>query len=206
MSTQQMATTRQLKHAVTLIDQQVFMVDEMEAFLLYLPHLGEGIKGRAIPSLDDFRAMFGLEPFELITEIDFGKTLPEMIAAAGNDWVNPNITPENFPVVGGGVKRFRNKMFAFKGNISSKAGVALIEKGGFVPATHVHGFAFSAKFPGEQRKYPYTCLGSSAEVGGSRRVVCFSRGDAERDAFLLDWADVWPDRWRLLGVQEISGA
>lgn len=201
-----MATAGQLKHAVTLIDQQIFMVDEMEAFLLYLPHLGEGIKGRAIPSLDDFRAMFGLEPLELITEIDFGKTLPEMIAAAGNDWVNPSITADNFPVVGSGIKRFRNKMFAFKGNISSKAGVALIEKGGFVPATHVHGFAFSAKFPGEQRKYPYTCLGSFAEVDVHRYVVRFGESGAGRDADRSHWALDWPDGWRLLGVQEISGA
>jgi hypothetical protein len=53
-------------------------------------------------------------------------------------------------------------------------------KENFTPAGHVHGLAFGAMFPDEQRKYLIACLGSSAQVVGRRFVVCLCRDDAKR--------------------------
>jgi hypothetical protein len=72
----------------------------------------------------------------------------------------------------------------------------------FAPATHVHGLAFGATFPEEQRKYPIACLGSSAQVYGRRLVVCLDWYGAERDLDRCSWGVYW----RVLGVQEVSGA
>jgi hypothetical protein len=140
-----------------------------------------------------------------VIAIDYGKSLQAMIAAGKYDWVNSNITADKFPIEGTGVKKFRTKLFDFGRYISSEDAVDAMKKEKFDPATHVHGFAFGAAFPDEQRKYPIACLGSSAQVYGLRFVVCLRRGDATRYLGLRGWDDDWYDRWRFLGVQEVSG-
>jgi hypothetical protein len=52
--------------------------------------------------------------------------------------------------------------------MSSEDAVAAMKKEKFTPGTHVHGLAFGAAFPEEQRKYQIACLGSFARVRGSR--------------------------------------
>ena len=96
---------------------------------------------------------------DLITTIDFGQTLETMIAAGKYDWTNPNITARKFPIEGSGIKKFRNKLFHFGRDLSSKDAVTAIKRDGFEPATHVHGLAYGAAFPDKQRKYPIACLG-----------------------------------------------
>jgi hypothetical protein len=143
---------------------------------------------------------------DLVTTVDFGQTLEQMIAAGKYDWTNSDITAARFPVKGTGIKKFRNKLFHFDRDISSKAAAAAMRKEGFEPATHMHGLAFGAAFPDEQRKYPIACLGSSAQVFGSRYVVYLYRLGAGRYLRLSLWVVDWLDLWRFLGVQEVSDA
>src|SRR5262245_15280609 len=143
---------------------------------------------------------------EPLIEIDFSQTLEAMIAAGRYDWVNSDITAKNFPVEGEGKKTFRTKLFHFGRNISSEDAVAAMEKENFAPATHVHGLAFGATFPDEQRTYPIVCLGSSARVHFSRSVVCLHGGDAYRGLDLYVWDGDWDDYWHFLAVQEVSDA
>lgn len=141
---------------------------------------------------------------ELITKIDFGQTLEQMIAAGKYDWANSDITAKKFPVEGSGTKNFRNKLFHFGRNTSSEDAVAAMKSENFTPASHVHGLAFGATFPDEQRKYPIACLGSSAQVDFGRHVVCLDRYDALRYLRLGGWDGAWDDDWRFLAVQEVS--
>jgi hypothetical protein len=90
----------------------------------------------------------------LTIAVDFDTSLPNMIAAGKYDWVNPDITPDKFPVEGTGKKTFRTKLFDFGRSISSEDAVAAMKKETFTPATHVHALAFGAAFPEEQRKSP----------------------------------------------------
>jgi hypothetical protein len=143
---------------------------------------------------------------DLITTIDFGQPLEAMVAAGKYDWTHPKITADRFPVEGTGIKKFRNKPFHFNRYISSEDVVAAMKQEGFEPATHVHGIAFGATFPDEQRKYPIACLGSSARVDGHRFVVCLRRGVAGRDLSLYFWGGDWGGDWRFLGVQVVSDA
>jgi hypothetical protein len=139
-----------------------------------------------------------------VIAVDYGRPLADMIAAGRYDWVNPNITAERFPVEETGRKQFRAKLFHFDRYISSDDAVAAMKAENFTPGSHVHGLAFGATFPDEQRKYPIACLGSSARVGGDRRVVCLDRHGDERRLYLIDCDDGWVDGWRFLGVQEVS--
>jgi hypothetical protein len=141
---------------------------------------------------------------DCVFTIDFGQSLEDMIATGKYDSANADITAKHFPVEGVGIQKFRSKLFHFNRYISSKAAVAAIKKEGFEPATHVHGLAFGATFPDEQRKYPIACLGSSARVVRVRRFVCLYRLDAERLLDLFRWSDYWSDYGRVLGVQEVS--
>ncbi len=155
---------------------------------------------------DAFRKLLGLSPLEMLTEIDFGQPLEAMIAAGKYDWTNSEITAARFPVECTGKKKFRNKLFHFNRNISSQDVVTTMKKEKFTPGGHVHGLAFGATFPDEQRKYPIACLGSSARVFGGRGVVCLDRDDAERSLRLRRWDGGWHGLWRFLGVQEVSEA
>jgi len=140
-----------------------------------------------------------------VIAVDYGMPLPAMIAAGKYDWVNPDITPEKFPVEGTGTKRFRTKLFDFGRRISSEGAVAAMKAENFTPANHVHGLAYGAAFPDEQRTNPFACLGSSAQVPGLRCVVCLGRSVAGRRLGLDGWRGGWGDRWRFLAVQEVSG-
>jgi hypothetical protein len=139
----------------------------------------------------------------LTIAVDFGRSLPDMIAVGKYDSVNPAITPERFPVEGTGTKKFRTRLFHFGGNISSQGAITAMQNENITPATHVHGLAFGATFREEQRTYPIACLGSSARVGIGRGVVYLhGRGDV-RDLDLFSWLGDWSGRWRFLGVQEV---
>jgi hypothetical protein len=142
---------------------------------------------------------------DLTVEVDYRKSLSDMIAAGNYDWVNPNITLGNFPVEGTGKKAFHTKLFQFDRYISSDDAVAAMKKENFTPANHVHGLAFGAAFPDEQRKYPIACLGSSALVDGVRGVACLDRYGNEGRLFLGDWDGGCGNRWRFPGVQEKRG-
>jgi len=139
-----------------------------------------------------------------VIAVDYGTSLPAMIAAGKYDWTNPDITAARFPVVGTGTKRYRTKLFDFGRRISSEDAVSAMKAENFTPADHAHGLAYGAAYPGEQRRNPIACLGSCAQVYGYRSVVCLSRGVAERLLNLHGWSGDWGGFWRFLAVQEVS--
>jgi hypothetical protein len=140
-----------------------------------------------------------------VIAVDYGKSLADMIAAGKYNQVNTGIAPDNFPVDGTGTKTFRARLFHFDRYICSEVAAAAMKRDNFMPASHVHGLAFAAAFPDEQRKYPIACLGSSARVNGYR-VVCLGRVGAGRYLSLFDWDGSWDRGWHFLGVQEVSAA
>jgi hypothetical protein len=140
-----------------------------------------------------------------VIAVDYGISLQEMIAGGNYDWTSDEITPVLFPVQGFGVKRFRTTLFHFGRTISSEDAVAAMTNRQCTPATHVHGLAFGAIFPDEQRKYPIACLGSFAQLYGHRSVVYLGSSNAGRYLLILSgWEGDWGDDWRFLPVQEIS--
>jgi hypothetical protein len=52
--------------------------------------------------------------------VDYGESLPNMIAAGKYDSVNPEIAPDKFPVEGNGTKTFRTKPFDYGRSIFSR--------------------------------------------------------------------------------------
>ena len=141
-----------------------------------------------------------------IIAVDYDMSLQDVISVGNYDHAYPGITQEKFPVEGRGTKKFRTKLFKFGRKISSKNAVARMKAENFTPGGHVHGIAYGATFPEEQREHGISCLGSSAQVRSNLSVVCLSGDSHWRSVELQGWDDVWDSDWRFLGVQEVSGA
>jgi hypothetical protein len=154
-----------------------------------------------------------IDQLGLIT-VDFGQSLEAMIAAGKYGGVNPHFTAANFPVEGTGIKKFRTKLFPFGPRVSPIEVERLIRSESFEPvagapftfwepATHVHGLAFGATFPGRQCEYPIYCLGSSALLITRDFYMYLGSTRAKRYLNLDSRDGLWPDNLRYLGVQEV---
>jgi hypothetical protein len=145
-----------------------------------------------------------------VITIDYGKSLEVMIAAGKYDWVNPNITPKNFPITATGIVQFEPKIFHFDRHISSEDAVEAIkadDRGNpWEPAKIEHLLAYGATYPEDQRQYPIVGLGSVAEVGGRRFVPYLSRRGTGRGLDLDWWDDGWRGNCRFLAVRKLSSA
>jgi hypothetical protein len=140
-----------------------------------------------------------------IIMVDNGVRLEEMIAAGGYDSEGGHITPENFPIENAGIRFFRTRLFQWPSDVLPENAVAHIKRSQFAPATHIHGLAYGATFPEEQREEPIACPGFVAAMSGFHGVLCLGGSYAKRSLFICPWKGVWPSYWRFLGVQEVEG-
>lgn len=141
--------------------------------------------------------------------VDPAKGLTEMIVACACGWNHPDITVENFPVVGtgAGVVKMEYKIFHFGRTIVSGVPEELIVADDlarpWVPAKIDKLLTYGAANPDEQRKYPIVALGSVASIDQDDRVPCLTMGLRER-SLDLEWLGVnWPGHYRFLAVRPV---
>ena len=153
-----------------------------------------------LSSRDAWRQAFGLGPLELKIKVDYNLTLEQMIVAGNYDWTNDNITAENFPVVGRGVKELVVELVHFSRVISSGDAEEELNKMGLRPAKIEEFLALGAAY--QETKFPVIALASSLD--GNRRVVYLDRNGAERNLdLLLDWRGFgWNEVFRFLAVRK----
>ncbi len=151
--------------------------------------------------------MTTLSPLEFYALVNYRLTLPQMIAETKFDNVNSDITPERFPVVGSGTKKYKFKIFEPRHNISSEDAVEMMRKEGFPAARHEEGLAFAREFPNEQLKRLIVLLGSSVEWDDLHRVLYFDMNGTRMDlSYWRRGRRGWSTYWGFLGAQEVSGA
>lgn len=153
---------------------------------------------------DKFRAFLGLSPVKFTTTVDCGMTLEQMIAAGNYDWVNPDITPERFPIKGTTRREEEPELVHFNRDISSDDAIAELDKRNMEPADIVDLLAFGAKYPDIQRKFPVVALGSVAGVHGYRAVACLGRSGAGRGLSLYWFGGGWSGHCRFLARRKRS--
>ncbi len=171
-----------------------------------LTDVEEAIEAGTLPARDDLRKFLGLSPLKLHAIVNYGLTLPQMIAEGKFNWINGDIISERFPIKGSGMTRYKFKIFEPKCNISSEDAVEMMRKDGFPAVRHEAGLAFAREFPNEQLKRPIALLGSSAKWYNENNVICLLKGDTGRHLHLRYWRLLWSARWGFLGAQEVSGA
>ena len=128
--------------------------------------------------------------------------LQGLIDAGKYDYVNPNITEDNFPVPAEFVLGSEPKIYHFNRYISSENAIKEMDKDGYRPAMIWDLLDYGAKNPEEQRKYPIIGLGSIGEVDGDREVPYLIGFDSERRLNLYRWDDVWGSDYRFLAVRK----
>ncbi|HEY6257314.1 MAG TPA: hypothetical protein VIY51_16145 [Xanthobacteraceae bacterium] len=148
-------------------------------------------------------------PDELTLTVDYGRSLPQRIAAGHYDWINSDVTSKYFPVVGEGVVPFEGRVLHFDCEIFPEKAVEAIRSADaanpWEPGKIEHLLAFGAEYPEEQRKYPILALASVAQIYGDRYVPCLSRDFVARRHLSLPW---WHSCWnrccRFLAVRKLS--
>jgi len=134
--------------------------------------------------------------------VDYSMTLEQMIAAGRYDWVNSNITPEHYPLVGSGTVTLDAQLVHYGRDMSSEAVLADLDQKGLRSATIAELLAFGAKYPELQRQFPIVELGSVAGVGGGRRVAYLDRCDRRRGLDLRWFDRGWLARSRFLAFRK----
>lgn len=125
-------------------------------------------------------------------EVDYAKSLADMVKAGKYDYASDNIVAKNFPIEGTGVVETELVLVHFDRDIGSDAAIKELEQMGLVPCKIEHLLALGAKHPDLQREYPIICLGSSwVGSGGDRDVPYLSDWRAGR-RLDLDW---FGSRW-----------
>ena len=131
--------------------------------------------------------------------VDYSKSLQEMIAAGAYDYVNSNITAENFPVNGEGQQEHDLVLFHFARRIPSDDAIAEMERAGYEPGDIADLLALGADQPELQRQFPIVALKSVWRGPfGSRYVPCLCRDGAGRRLDLDDFAGDWNGGCRFL--------
>lgn len=156
-----------------------------------------------------------IDPASLSTyhlTIDYGKNLQKMIAEGQYDWVNDNITQENFPIRGKGKQEVEAVIVHFGKTMSSEAVLEEFNKMNLDPPDLETLLALGAAYPKLQREFPIVSLNPVwADPDGDRDVACLSRDSWRRDldlrCFGVGWllsatafslsAGVLPSAWAL---------
>jgi len=125
-------------------------------------------------------------------------SLKSLIKKGNFQYVNSDITPENFPAP----KTLREdyKLYHFNEYISSEDAIKKMEKDGY-SAANVYELLSWKEWNGTDW---VVALGSVAQVRGSRIVAYLDWDDSSRELFLFGFDGVWNDRCRFLAVRNFD--
>jgi hypothetical protein len=120
------------------------------------------------------RAALLAGPYSL--EVDYGKTVEQLLAEGGYNWVYYRITSAAFPDSSRGQARLSATLVPFSPQASIPYVLQEEEAAGLRPATLKELLTFGASYPEVQRRIPVIALGSHADL--LIQVVDYdSRGD-----------------------------
>ncbi len=129
--------------------------------------------------------------------------LAEAIAAGKYDWVNPDITPDRFPIFGEATVEVEMRFVHFNCAMESDNVLKELDQAGLRPATLAELLAFGAKYPDKQREFPIIALGSVWQDRYGDRNVPGLWNDASVRRLRLNWFDSgWDEDCRFLACRK----
>ena len=149
----------------------------------------------------DFRRLTtpeGVKTVEKIAALIVGQFIFErMLEACKFDWVNSNITPENFPIA----EEPEGSEFVLvhlNKTASTEEAEAEIKKQGLEPATLADLLLYVRNNPNKQKEFPIVALGSKQDLDGYWNSPYASYWFGERNLVLRWREDDWSRRFRFL--------
>ncbi len=133
-------------------------------------------------------------------EIDYSRTLAQMIAAGKYYAANVSIDDRFFHIQGEGKKKVVLEIVRFHWAISGDEARSLIQKRGLQPARLEHLLAFGAAYPLEQKKYSIVALGTVWKSGKDKFTAFLYYGVKLR-WLRLNWGvDEWEADFAFLAI------
>ncbi len=137
--------------------------------------------------------------------VDYSQSLEGMIKAGKYDWVNSNITRDNFPTNHHGMQTIEVELIHFGKELTTQEIEVELENQSLRPATLKELLAFGAKYPDKQREYSIVALGSGWVDPIGRRYVPYLVQDGDVRDLNLSWDDPyfkWEGSYRFLAVSK----
>jgi len=135
--------------------------------------------------------------------VDYSKSLAEMIKAGKYDYYEHEINGKHFPRKFKGKSRLKAKLVQYDHCMSSKRIVADLAKRGLRAATVHELVAFGERYPNEQRKGSIVALGSVWRDWNRDRCVAHLYGNEFGRRLELSYCDGdWRARYRFLAFRK----
>lgn len=132
--------------------------------------------------------------------VNYSKTLKQMIAAGRYEYVDDDMTAENFPIDGQGQEEVEYKLVHFNRFVCTHEVLDELKRRGLRAAKLEELLAFGKKYPKIQLSFPIVGLGSVSLDYRFPEVPSLSRVDDERDLSLEQYRQEWWDNYRFLAV------
>lgn len=138
--------------------------------------------------------------------VDYSRNLTDSIEAGSYNWVNKDISEENFPTSKNEVakKELRSTLYHFNKSVVFYYAIAQMEKDGKRPATLKELLAFGETYPKLQMEFKIVAFGSVwVDHDGNRSVACLD--SSPRSGRDLDWDwydDSYDNDCRFLAVEK----
>ena len=135
--------------------------------------------------------------------IDYEMSVDEAKKRGNYDWVNNNITQENFPTKRKGKAEIEIKLFHFNRYISSEDVIKEMDNAGYRPAELHELLVLGEKYPDLQREFPIAALGSVWLAPDGNRDVPFLNRLGSKRILNLSWLELdWNGRWRFVALRK----
>jgi hypothetical protein len=139
-----------------------------------------------------------------VLEVNYNLAFEAMIAAGRYDWADQSITAEYFPVSQTGSAKYEAVLVHLDRDASTEEAKVEITQRGLIPASPADLFAFGAKYPDEQRKYPIVALGQSWFDLGLSFFPCLWVVGRGRYLDMRHGRGGWRGACRFLALRKIS--
>ncbi len=131
------------------------------------------------------------------------KMVDQLKEASQIDFINQDVTSENFPVKGSGVGVVFLTLVDFGKTIKTREVLEEFKELGIDMPGVEHSLAFAAQYPSEQRKGPIAVLCHPWQDGDGEYHVPYLDGEANaRYLHLHEFNCAWDKRWRFLAVRK----
>ena len=137
--------------------------------------------------------------------VHYDDGIAEMVVAGHYDYVNPNISPDTFPLQSSKPRHTIMYLLRINKVMKSDEILAELDRQGLRPATLPELLSFGATYPDKQRAMDIVALtGTWRDQDGYRKAPCLYAEKGHRFLGLLRWDLRWDPDTRVAAVKALN--